>query len=225
MADDQPTGPEPAPPGRPAGRRWQLAVEVASLIAAVIAVIAYVFPRATGGDGGPGRTDSPGAAASTGAAASAGDPTGSQPAGSQPSVSGPTAPAAPAGPSRFLSELTPSAGGFYLTRNAANDQRHALVMPCPPGTANSQSREVVYDLRGQYGRLIAGVQVSGSPDPPARTTVVVFADKQRARVVNLTGNAIRAESITLGSPQQLTLQISCGSPRTTVTFLVPQLFS
>jgi hypothetical protein len=216
MADERPDGPD-QPSGPPPRRRWRLALEIATFAAAVTAVLAYVFPRATGGDSGGSDRAAPSSAAPTG-----GPPTGGQPSSAvTPTL---TLPAGPTGSGPYLSELTPSEGRFFLARTAESDRRRWLVMPCPPAAANFESREVVYDLRGgRYGHLLTGVRVSGSPNPPAETTVLVLADHRHAAQFNLLGDATTDRLINLDSPHQLALRITCQSSRTTVTFTAPQL--
>jgi hypothetical protein len=106
-----------------------------------------------------------------------------------------------------------------------------VAVRCPG--LDETSRTVVYDIRGQYRRLVATVQVSGSPLPPAASSLEVLADDIRVGLVTLTGDGTRPLSADLTVPaaqaadpapaERLSLRITCRLVGPTVTLIAPRL--
>jgi hypothetical protein len=190
-------------------RGWALAVEIATVVAGVVALLAYALPR------GPSHDATTGA----GTTAPLGPPS-SPPAGPQS-----TQPAVPGLP---LTELTPTEGASYLSRTGTGS---TLAVRCPG--LDEPSRTVVYDIRGQYRRLVAQVRVTGAPEPPATSALEVLADDVRTGVVSIVGDGSRPLSADLTVPdpqaadpapaQRLSLRITCRLVGPTVTLIDPRL--
>jgi hypothetical protein len=217
-------GEEPARPRtwrRRLTRRWPL-VEIATVVAAVAAVLTWLVPRGDGPAAGP---SADARATSSAAPAPSGGSTGGPPSSS------PTAPAVGGASGGLpLTALTPSEGGSYLSGTGGAS---TLVLRCPSGAPGDTSRTVVYDVRGQFHRLTAQVRVTGSPQPPVRSALEILADDIRGGLVVVDGNGDQQLSVDLTVPDprgadprpadRLSLRITCRLVGPTVTLVEPRL--
>jgi hypothetical protein len=193
-------------------RGWVLVVEIATVVAGVATLLAYFFPRATSDAG------------------SSAAPGSSTPAATAPSTGPATPPSTPDQSGLSLTELTPSEGASYLS---ATGTASTIVLRCPSGTTGDTSHTVVYDVRGQYRRLVAQVQVTGSPKPPTRSALEVLADEVRSSVVSVDGNGTKPLSAELtrlnpqgadpARAQRLSLRVTCRLVGPTITLIDPRL--
>jgi hypothetical protein len=214
MAERQP-GPGTGPTGlrKRLTRGWVLVVEIATVVAGVVALVAYLFPR-------------PASDAGSGAAQRSGPPAA---AATVPSTAAATGPSTP-DPGLALTELTPSEGAAYLSTTGTAS---TIALRCPSGNSGDTSRTVVYDVRGQYRRLVAQVQVSGSAKPPTRSTLEVLADEDRTGLISVDGNGTKPLTAELTVPnrqgadpvpaQRLSLRVTCRLVGPTITLINPRL--
>lgn len=212
MADEEPS--RPRTPRQRLTRGWPLAVEIATVVGAVAAVLTWAVPRS--GNDAPASTPSVPSSAAAGPIAT--------------QRTGGAATSSPAAAGLALTELTPSEGGSYLSGTGTGS---TLVIRCPSGSVGDTSRTIVYDLRGQYRRLTAQVRVSGSPQPPIRSALEVLADDIRTGVVSINGNGTEPLSAELTVPDsrradpvradRLSLRVTCRLVGPTITLIDPRL--
>jgi hypothetical protein len=218
-----PTGPEhpTAPTPRPAGdrdRRWSLRADVATVVGTLVALIglavallAWLNPTSP--------------ANPTAAAPAVVDSTGSSTASSAtPGGSGSTPPGTSTADVRYLAEMSPATGGPNL-QTGGRIGRHAMLIRCGTGESDDPSREVAWDLVGDYARFAATVTVSGQADPKSRVEVQVLADDVQAdkKVLTLGGSA--SLNLPLSGVHRITLRITCEFPSMKVTFVDATLAS
>jgi hypothetical protein len=207
------------------GRRFikglEIAAGVAGILAVVIAVITYVFPR------GPAQPQLSPAATQTPSAPPA-DSGGRTPPAAPPPTSASTRP--PSG-GTLLTALTPTAGGAYVSVRSAAGR---LVLPCPTDSTQNDPRTVTYEIRGQFHRFTTTVQVTGAPAIAGRTTLEVLAGDQRAGRFDKNGNGSGSLDAALSVPNQsggadpvyaqhLSLRLTCELTGPTVTLSSPTL--
>jgi hypothetical protein len=185
---------------------WKLVVEASAVVAVLVALVAWWFPR-------PGA--SPSGTAGAGGGISSSDrgyvsPSGS---GTTPMTTDGTAPATG---TRFLGDLVPAAGAGWLR---ARDG-HALELSCPSNQSDDRLHEVRYALAGTYVRFDAAVTGTGDVDPQASMGVQVFViersdrtdrSRQVAGVVVVAGESAQLDADLTGV-STLVVRLTCQVP-------------
>jgi hypothetical protein len=188
--------------------------QVATILAVVVAVIAYVFPRAAGDDSDRGTSVPNGPVPPSAGLNQSGRVTASQ---------GPTEPAS--AERHYLTDLRPVAGGINLTP-APDDvtYAHDLLIPCGSGQSDDQQREVAYAVRGNYREFRAAVQYGATTEPAVRAQLEVFADSRLVLgTVATSGEAERPLTARLGRPDMLRLRLTCAIDEGTLVLFDAEL--
>lgn len=227
VAADQPAHPpgrpgHPADGGGPVGRtapdrprrrsRWPVVAAIPAVLALLVLGL-VLLPNRPDGPSGPDALGTT-AAAATGSRTT--PPTATAPATTAPATTAPATTGA-AAPGRFLTELTPDAGGGNVQRTGA----HSLRMPCGSGESDDRFREVAYVAPAGYRSFSATVAVAGPRETEVQ--VLVLVDGQVVDDPVLTTGATAPLRWTGERLGRLALRTICGSPASRVTFTDPGL--
>jgi hypothetical protein len=192
-------------------------MEIATIAAVPVAMLAWLLPDPFGFGGGQTST---GAATTTQPATQPSSPATPQSPSSNPGGGG-----APTGtssaPGRRLADLTPDVGGVNIDVPA--DHR-TIQMPCNSGQSDDQYREVRYRLGGAYSRFSSRVQVFGV-DERSLVQVTVTVDDNNQYNQTLRGSGSVDLPYSVADADALTLSVTCQHRGGTVVFIDPTLTS
>lgn len=189
-----------AEPSRPrAARRrepWTAVVSaLTAVVATIIGVIAYVYPRDAGGRAGETGVEvvSPVATGQPGSTSRPNEPT-----------------AAAAGV--FLDTLQPVQGGSWLRQlprelSADPSYQHAVVISCPSNQTGDTASEVVYETLQRYQTLTGTLRLHGLSDGvPA--DLFVYQDAAERRPGGPTGSPPTQVRVTMGETAEVSAPAS-----------------
>jgi hypothetical protein len=196
---------------RQRGLRWwlTLAVEVATVLALVVAVVALLLDHSPFG-GRSGGT-SPGAAGTSGP----------NPVRTSEPGRGPTSAAAQptAASTRYLTDLATDSGGGNVQRVGS----HSLRMACGSGDSDDRFREVSYVLPPAvtYRSFTSTVSAAGARD--TRIQALLLIDDQQVTAPLVPTGSKETLAWSGERAGRVTLRIVCDAGATTATFTDPLL--
>jgi hypothetical protein len=197
-----------SPPKQRGRRRWlTLAVEIATVVAALVAIVALLLDHSPFGGDGDG---SGGGSAIT-----------STPAGptTQPPSPAPDGGATPTAVTRFLTDLQPDSGGANVQRVGP----HSLRMSCGSGNSTDRDRTVTYLLPAGTAYRSFGTVVSVAGQRDTRIQAFLLIDDQDAGQPVVPAGSTAPLAWHGERAGQLTLRILCDVGATTATFTDPGL--
>ncbi|HWG97823.1 MAG TPA: hypothetical protein VNV66_00500 [Pilimelia sp.] len=216
--DHAPGSPAPDPPRQPRRLSLKTAAHIATIVAAVVAVLAWWLPRTAAPE--PADREATRQAGPSGPP-TAGDPTESAAARPLPTGGPATTATVP------LDTLAPVSGNGHRrplpTRMTAAENPRAVVIGCPSNTSGDQTREVRYALNGRYLALHATVRPYFTSQPGSWVTVeAVVGRPQRIGTTLVTEVAGRVRGLRSAAGQplaadtaggvELSLRVSCEYP-------------
>jgi hypothetical protein len=180
-------------------------ITVLTVAGVIVALAAWLYPKPDKStpDGTRDRSTS-GASSTTAGGASDPPTTSSRPQRSQ---------------IRYLSDMPPVTGGAFVS-NGGPAGPHALVIQCGSGQSNDRSREVSWNVPGEYSTLLGTVTISGKMDPEHNVQLEWFADG--ARIYNNSTLTLGADSEFRGElvgAQDLRVRLTCTSSAGIATLL------
>lgn len=193
-------------PRKPRTARWwlTLAVEIATILGLVVAIVALVLGQ---------RHDDSGTAA---------PPTASQSTTNQvPPGPGPPTPTTPAptGTLRYLTDLTPDSGAGFVQRVGA----HSLRMMCGSGESGDRFREVSYSVPPAVPSRSFRSVISAAGPRDTRIQALLFVDDQQVQGPVVTTGSSAPLAWTGEHAGRLRLRILCDQETAVATFTDPAL--